>query len=121
LYRIGIAVGPRTWFGDKYDWNENSNGTIRNNRLTGAFGYAMAVGSANGFTIQGNTLFGNTAFIGADGPNCTTGGDAPPAPAGFVFDANNTARMSMQSEFASVPSADGLTCVMPPPNGDFWP
>jgi hypothetical protein len=80
----------------------------------------MAVGSAADFTIQANTLVGNTSFIGANGPNCTTT-ESVPVPAAFVFDANNTHGMNVQAEFSKVPTADGLTCVLPPRNGDFWP
>jgi hypothetical protein len=100
--------------------NLSTGGEVRNNKFTGAFGYAMAVGSAADFTVQGNTLVGNTAFIGSDGPNCTKT-ESMPALAPFVFDANNTRGMHIQDGFTDVPTLDGLTCVMPPANGDFWP
>lgn len=59
-FRIGIAIGPRTWFGNKYGNNVSDGATVRNNQLTGAFGYAIAMSSAKDFTVQGNTLIGNT-------------------------------------------------------------
>lgn len=58
--RIGIAIGPRTWFGNKYGNNVSVGAIIRNNQLTGAFGYGIAMSSAKNFTVQGNTLVGNT-------------------------------------------------------------
>lgn len=118
--RIGIAVGPRTWFGDQYGNNISQSGTVLNNRFTGAFSYAMGVSSAFNFTIENNSLFGNTSFIGANGPNCSTE-ETVPTPAAFVIDTNNTQSMTVQSEFETVPSGDGLTCVLPPDGGDYWP
>lgn len=82
----------------------------------------MAVSSAANFTIENNVLFGNTSFLGAVGPNCTVGGDAVvPTPAAFVIDTNNTQQMTMQFDFEDIPDGDGLTCVLPPADGDFWP
>jgi hypothetical protein len=120
LNRIGIAIGPRIWFGPQYGWNMSQNGTVYDNRFTGAFGFGMAISSATNFTVQDNILVGNTSFIGANGPNCTTT-EYMPSPAAFVFDTNNTKNMNVQSDFEIVPTADGLTCVMPPQGGDFWP
>jgi hypothetical protein len=102
--------------------NVVTGGTVKDNVFAGAFGYAMAVGSATDFTIQNNVLDGNSSFIGANGPNCSTDADfVPPKPAAFVFDKNGTSGMNIQSDFEQVESADGLTCVMPPDDGDFWP
>lgn len=61
--RIGIAIGPRTWFGNKYGNNVSVGATIRNNQLTGAFGYGIAMSSAKNFTVEGNTLVGNTYVL----------------------------------------------------------
>lgn len=69
--RIGIAIGPRTWFGARSLSNTSFNGTVQNNQLSGAFGYGIAIASATNFTVQGNTLVGNTTFIGSKGQNCT--------------------------------------------------
>ena len=71
LNRIGIAIGPRTWFGARSLSNTSFNGTVLNNQLSGAFGYGIAVASATNFTVQGNKLVGNTTFIGSKGANCT--------------------------------------------------
>ena len=80
----------------------------------------MAVSSAYNFTIENNILFGNTSFIGANGPNCTAGEDIPP-PSAFIVDTNNTQSMTVQSDFQAVEDGDGLTCVLPPDGGNYWP
>src|SRR5882762_5521516 len=117
-HRIGIAIGPHTWFGDKYGSNVSFSGTVENNVLSGAFGYGIAVTSARNFTVQGNSLFGNTSFIGSRGPNCS---DNPlPNPGPFVVDNSNVVSSSLQSDFQSISNGDGLTCIIPP-NGDYWP
>lgn len=120
IIKIGIAVGPRTWFGDRYLKNVSFSGTILSNRLSGAFGYAMAVTSARNFTIQNNALFGNTSFIGSRGPNCTTY-DTTPTPQPFVVDYNNTDGLNLQSNFQQITDGDSLTCILPPDGGDYWP
>jgi hypothetical protein len=120
LRRIGIAVGPRTWFGNQYLQNVSSSGTVLSNHLSGAFGYAIAITSARNFTIQNNVLFGNTSFIGSRGPNCTTF-DTTPTPQPFVVDYNNTSGLSLQSNFQQVPDGESLTCILPPDSGDYWP
>ena len=48
LHRIGVAIGPQTWFGDHFGANVSSSGSILNNRLTGAFGYGIAITSEIG-------------------------------------------------------------------------
>ncbi|KAF7967988.1 hypothetical protein HWV62_32397 [Athelia sp. TMB] len=122
ICKIGIAIGPRTWFGDQYGDNVSTSGYVYNNHFTGAFAYAIAVSSAVNFTIENNVLFGNTSFLGAVGPNCTVGGDATmPTPQAFVIDVNNTEQMTVQFDFTDIPDADGLTCVLPPIGGDYWP
>jgi hypothetical protein len=118
--RIGIAIGPRTWFGNQYGTNQSRNGAVHDNRLSGAFGYGMAVSSANNFTVQNNVMVGNTSFIGSRGPNCSTT-DFVPTPSPFVVQWNNTLATNLQSDFSSITDADGLTCILPPDGGDFWP
>jgi len=118
--RIGIAIGPRTWFGDHYGTNVSKSGTVLSNQFTGAFSYAIAISSATNFTVENNVLIGNTSFIGARGPNCTAT-EAIPTPAPFVIDPGNVQSSSIQSNFQSVGDADGLTCVFPPESGDYWP
>jgi hypothetical protein len=80
----------------------------------------MAITSARNFTVAGNALFGNTSFIGARGPNCSAS-DPTPASASFIIDLVNVTSTTVQSGFQSVQDADGLTCVQPPPGGDYWP
>jgi parallel beta-helix repeat protein len=120
IIKIGIAVGPKTWFGDEYGNNDSINGLVENNRFSGAFSYGIAVSSANNFTIQGNVMFGNTSFIGARGPNCSTT-DVVPTPGPFIVDLNSTTSSSLQSSFVPIDDGDALTCVLPPNGGDFWP
>jgi hypothetical protein len=113
---MGIAVGPRTWFGDNYGANVSSSGTVLNNILTGAFGYGIAVSSAFNFTVQSNVLVGNTSFIGSRGPNCSASEPMPPCEP-FIVAMTNVTSSSIQSNFQSVSDADGLTCVQPPDHG----
>lgn len=120
LPRIGIAVGPRTWFGDKYGSNVNINGIVQNNELSGAFSYGIAATSSRNFTISGNVMKGNTSFIGARGSLCK-GTDVVPSPAPFIVDPATTKSMVLQSDFQSIQDGDSLTCVLPPNGGDFWP
>ena len=120
FHRIGIAIGPRTWFGDRYLKNVSLSGTVLSNHLSGAFGYAIAVTSARNFTIENNVLFGNTTFIGSRGPNCSTT-DTTPTPQPFVYDMNNTEGLTVQSGFTQIPDGDSLTCILPPDGGDYWP
>jgi len=120
FHRIGIAIGPRTWFGDRYLKNVSFSGTVLSNHLSGAFGYAVAITSARNFTIENNVLFGNTTFIGSRGPNCSTT-DTTPTPQPFVFDKNNTEGLTLQSTFTEISDGDSLTCILPPDGGDYWP
>lgn len=120
IIKIGIAIGPRTWFGDRYLKNVSFSGTVLSNHLSGAFGYAMAITSARNFTVQNNVLFGNTSFIGSRGPNCTTF-DTTPTPQPFVVDYNNTDSLTLQPDFDQISDGDSLTCILPPDSGDYWP
>ncbi|KAG6813030.1 hypothetical protein H0H92_014564 [Tricholoma furcatifolium] len=120
IIKMGIAVGPRTWFGDKFGNNVSSSGTVINNQFSGAFTYAIAVTSAFNFTIENNVLISNTSFIGAGGPNCSST-DSPPSPAAFIVDPNSIDQMTLQSDFQDIGDGDDLTCVLPPNGGDFWP
>lgn len=120
LSRIGIAIGPHTWFGNEYGNNVSRSGAVMNNRLSGAFGFAMAITSAHNFTVHDNTLIGNTSFIGSRGPNCSST-DVVPNPSPFVVDTNLTQRLSLDPDFQQIPDGNGLTCIQPPPGGDYWP
>jgi parallel beta-helix repeat protein len=120
LHRIGIAIGPETWFVDQFGANVSSSGTVLDNTLSGAFGYGVAITSAHNFTVQGTTLVGNTSFIGSRGPNCSASDPTPPS-AAFVVGSANVTTSNLQSQFQSVQDAKGLTCVIPPAGGDYWP
>ncbi|GBE79804.1 hypothetical protein BKA93DRAFT_821502 [Sparassis latifolia] len=120
IIKIGIAIGPRTWFGNEYYNNVSSSGTVLNNQLEGAFGYAMAISSARNFTVEGNKLVGNTSFIGARGPNCTSN-DVVPTPAPFVVDQSTVTMSTEQTDFQNISDGDSLTCILPPDGGDYWP
>ncbi|KAJ8502339.1 hypothetical protein ONZ45_g11858 [Pleurotus djamor] len=120
IVKIGIAVGPRTWFGDRYGANNSHSGVIENNQFTGAFSYAIAITSARNFTVEGNTLIGNTSFIGSPGPHCNPEVSIPD-PQAFIVDTGTTADSRLQSNFVGVSGGDGLTCVVPPEGSAVWP
>ncbi|KAH8983285.1 hypothetical protein EDB92DRAFT_1936711 [Lactarius akahatsu] len=120
IIKIGIAIGPQTWFGDYFGANVSSSGTVLGNRFTGAFGYGIAITSARNFTVQDNVLLGNTSFIGSRGPNCSTS-DPTPASAPFIVELANVTSTTLQPDFQSVQDAKGLTCIQPPDGGDYWP
>ncbi|EGO02398.1 hypothetical protein SERLA73DRAFT_178325 [Serpula lacrymans var. lacrymans S7.3] len=120
IIKIGIAIGPRTWFGNEYRNNVSTGGTVINNQLTGAFSFAIAMSSANNFTVENNELVGNTSFIGARGPNCTSNDPTPP-PSAFIIDLSNVAKSTTQTNFLNVSDGDSLTCILPPDGGNYWP
>lgn len=120
IIKIGIAIGPRTWFGDQYLNNVSSSGTVMDNQLSGAFGYGIAISSAVNFTVAGNTLVGNTSFIGSRGPNCSTT-DTTPNPAPFVEDQSDVQSSNILGNFELIPDGNSLTCILPPSGGDYWP
>ena len=93
---------------------------VLDNRLSGALSYGIAITSALNFTVQNNVMFGNTSFIGARGPNCSTS-DIVPTPAAFVMDTNTTSNLAIQSDVQTIPDGNSLTCVLPPNGGDYWP
>jgi len=120
VIKIGIAIGPRTWFGDRYGDNKSVGGVVRDNQLSGAFSYGIAITSSENFQVQNNVMVGNTSFIGARGPHCKDS-DNVPTPAPFIVDPSTTHSSSLQSDFQSINDGDSLTCVLPPNGGDFWP
>jgi len=119
MIKVGIAIGPRTWFGDRYLENVSYSGTTLRNHFQGAFGYAIAITSAHNFTVEGNDVFGNVSFIGSRDPNCTKHG-VTPNPGMFVIDRNNTHNLSIQPDFTEISDGGSMTCLLPP-NGDYWP
>ena len=38
-----------------------------------------------------------------------------------MIDRNTTQSINVDSNFASIPDGDSLTCIMPPDGGDYWP
>ena len=118
--RVGIGIGPRLWYGDEYKNNRSRNGIVINNQFSGAFSYGIAITSATNFTVQGNTFFGNSSFIGSRGLSCPTSNTVlKPAP--FVTEVNTTSSMSISSNFVNISDGNTLTCVLPPNGGDVWP
>lgn len=116
--KIGIAMGARTWFGDKYGMNLNHGAIVRNNTFQGAFGYAMAAAVVSNWTVTGNTIDNDVSFIGSVGPNCSKT-DATPEPAPFVFNSSQIFDSTMDEAFVNR-DADSLTCILPD-NDDYWP
>ncbi|KAJ6460741.1 hypothetical protein C8R47DRAFT_993842 [Mycena vitilis] len=117
--KIGIAIGPRTWFGDRFESNFSYGGVVQGNTLSGAFGYGVAISSAESFTVEDNLLTGNTSFIGTPGINCSSF-DTVPVPAPFIYD-NSTSDLTLQPQFVLVTDADSLTCIVAPGSADSWP
>jgi len=119
MIKVGIAMGPRVWFGDRAFQNVSHGAIVRDNRLTGGFGFAMAANGIKDFTIQNNVLFGNTTFFGTQGVNCTKGAK-PITPDAFVQIPGNVSSSKVQSGFTTVQNADALICISPP-DEDVWP
>lgn len=111
--RIGIAIGPRVWFGDQKGNNVSTGGIVDGNHLTGAFSYGIAMNSATNFTVENNVLIGNTSFIGVRGPNCTANRPIP-SPAAFVMGRRYVQECTTQWDFMTTSDCDNLPCVQPP-------
>ncbi|KAF8530898.1 hypothetical protein JB92DRAFT_2803962 [Gautieria morchelliformis] len=120
IIKVGIAMGPRVWFGNHFEGNVSHGGMVLDNKFEGAFGYAMGINSARNFTVQNNVVVGNTSFIGSRGPNCSSA-DTTPTSQPFVAQENNITDSALQSDFVNIQDADHLTCIMPPPGGSYWP
>ncbi|KAL1734432.1 hypothetical protein EV714DRAFT_281175 [Schizophyllum commune] len=119
IIKMGIAIGPRAWFGGNAYNNISSSGTVINNKFSGAFTYGIALTSAKNFTVTGNSFTGNYSFIGARGPNCSD--NATPSPGAFVVDQKTAVQSTYQTDFVAISDGDSLTCVLPPDGGDYWP
>ena len=119
LDRIGIAMGPQTWFNKFFGGNVTYSATVKNNKFSGAFGYAMAITSSRDFTVQGNTLFGNTSFNATRGPGCSPT-DPTPKSQPFIIEPSTVTDSNIQSDFVTVQDANLLPCVIPP-TGNLWP
>ncbi|EIW73463.1 hypothetical protein TREMEDRAFT_14833, partial [Tremella mesenterica DSM 1558] len=131
VIKIGIAVGPRTWFDDQFGNNVSTGGVIENNVLQGAFSFGIAVSSAKSFTLQNNTFINNISFVGSYGVNCTTGASTPHPPTALLFDPSNTENITIIPGSSTTSGdnldfvngkAEGLTCFVHPPTDEFaWP
>ena len=119
--RIGIAIGLRTWFGTGFQVNDNYSGTVSKNRLSGAFGFGIAITTARNFTVEDNFLFGNTNFIGSPGPCKYPVATTMPNARPFVVDKSDTEGTTLQTSFVDVPDGNSLACISPPNGGDNWP
>ncbi|KAG8712604.1 hypothetical protein FRC08_014319 [Ceratobasidium sp. 394] len=138
IIKMGLAVGNRVWFGEKYGLNRNFGGIVRNNQLTGAFGWGVAVSGVRDFTVENNELVGNTSFIGYRGVNCSIT-EALPSPSPFLYDSNGTDSTTLPSNYPDVRLDGGLVsllkqssavyatdfwaklCIVSPDGGDYWP
>ncbi|RSH91031.1 hypothetical protein EHS25_010207 [Saitozyma podzolica] len=131
IIKVGIAIGPDVWWGDlRYGTNKTSNSTVRNNVLSGAFAFGLAISSSYNLTFENNTFVNNASFSASYGPNCTTGSSTPHDPVSVLLEPNTVSdsTISMPS-FQSSPlsttltasnfqivngTALGLTCFLPP-------
>lgn len=120
IIKMGLAIGNRVWFGDKFGTNRNVGGTVRNNRLTGAFGWGVAVSGTRDFTVENNDIVGNSSFIGFRGVNCSIT-EALPSPSPFLYDSNGTDSTTLPSSYPDVRLDGALLCITSPDGGDYWP
>ena len=124
MIKIGIAVGPKVWFGETYGTNMSTGGTVQNNILSGAFAFGIAVARAQDFVITNNTFMENTTFIGAYGPNCSQAAtEYPHSPCALLQESDVNINVTLG---AVAPwtwengTADSLTCFIPPYT-NVWP
>ncbi|CAK5275164.1 unnamed protein product [Mycena citricolor] len=120
IIKIGIAIGPRIWFGAQAYQNVTTSGTVIRNRFSGAFMYGIAISSANNFVVQENAFFDNYTFIGGPGPECEYSGDIVPAPAPFIYD-TSASENTLQPGFEAVATGELLTCMLAPAESVYWP
>lgn len=126
VIKIGIAIGPRTWFDDQFGSNVSFGAVVEDNTLTGAFSFGMAVSSAKDFVITNNSFVGNTSFVGSYGVNCTQGAETPNPPVALLVDPNTTSNLTIQpgeGGFAFISgNGIGMTCfVHPNTTESVWP
>lgn len=119
ITKIGIAIGPRIWFGETFGRNVSHGAQVYNNKFTGAFGYAIVMSAVQNFNVHNNALFGETSFIGSPGPNCSESYTFP-SPQPFVASQTSVAECKLQSDFEIVPDIAALTCIVPDA-GPYWP
>lgn len=138
VIKIGLAVGPRTWFNDQFGTNRSTGAVVTGNVLTGAFNFGIAISSANNFSVTNNSFAGNVSFVGTYGPNCTTGDDTPLSPRAVVIDTSTVTNVTFESfaglgkassdntyqqtYAASYGTVDGDTCfIHPATDENVWP
>ncbi|CAE6485510.1 unnamed protein product [Rhizoctonia solani] len=121
IIKIGLAVGLRVWFGTKWGNATAFGASVIENKISGAFGFGMAVSGVSNFNILNNTIAGNASFIGAKGPNCTTDDVVPPA-VDFVVDPNTFVSSKIGGTVFKAHGITALLCVTPPRGGgNVWP
>ena len=136
LRRIGVAIGPHTWFGNKFGKSVVTGPTVVNNIFAGAMGYAIALSSASNVTVQGNVLsqqssgrnrnqnqnpLPDAVFIGVAGANCTNQ-SAIPTPQAYVADTSLLSRYNIQNNFNTSVVVNNLICIQNPGNDvNAWP
>ncbi|CAE6487319.1 unnamed protein product [Rhizoctonia solani] len=121
IIKIGIAVGLRVWFGTKWGDATAFGASVIENKISGAFGFGMAVSGVSNFNIMNNMITGNSSFIGAKGPNCTTSDIVPPA-VDFVVDPNTFVSSKIGGTVFKAHGITALLCVTPPRGGgNVWP
>ena len=126
VIKIGIAIGPRTWFDDQFGTNVSYGAVVEDNTLIGAFSFGMAVSSAKDFVITNNSFVGNTSFVGTYGVNCTQGAETPNPPVALLVDPSTTSNLTLQpgeGGFAFISgNGIGMTCfVHPNTTESVWP
>lgn len=134
ICRIGIAMGPHTWFGDKFGDDVVSGPNVSNNVLSGAMGYGIALSSSSNVIVQGNVLSqqisGNgkvknplpdAVFLGHPGPTCIENSTFP-HPQAFIANTSLLTDYDIQSNFNKSTNIINLICINSPGSGvNGWP
>ncbi|MDX6257375.1 MAG: hypothetical protein QOJ11_3709 [Frankiales bacterium] len=104
LMKVGLAMGPGTWFCEP-DTTVNHGASVTGNTLQGNhMGYGYAVRGVSSWTVTGNV--DNSVHSGVAGSMCGGGTQNPQAPGGFQYYAPATSA-TLQSQFQPV-------------TGNFW-
>ncbi|QRV87451.1 right-handed beta helix region protein [Ceratobasidium sp. AG-Ba] len=121
IIKMGIPLGLKPWFGDKWGSATAFGATVIGNKLSGAFGYGIPISGVKDFTVRDNVMFGNHTFIGAKGPNCTEKDIVPPA-VDFVIDPAAVTTSSILGVW-KLHTITALLCLTPPRGGTspVWP
>ncbi|KAH8827371.1 hypothetical protein DL96DRAFT_1247952 [Flagelloscypha sp. PMI_526] len=121
ITKIGFALGPRIWDGSRFgSSNQVTSGVVRDNILSGAFAYGIAIATADNFTVKDNTYRNNYTFIGTS--VCDT---RIPSPQAYLKDNGTTNILTTDDTFVGMSLQEGdslVDCITPPPsNSDLWP